>query len=151
MTNKRKGFSLIELLIVVAIILILAAIAVPRMDKVQMTARESAATRMIHTLHTVQAQYHAQYGRYAASLAELGPPVSGTPGPSGADLISRDFAAGRKDGYIFTIQLAPAGYTINANPEAFLSTGRRTFYSDQTLVIRQNWSAEPATSQSQEF
>ncbi|MEJ7607076.1 MAG: prepilin-type N-terminal cleavage/methylation domain-containing protein [Bryobacteraceae bacterium] len=79
--TRRSGFSLIELLIVVAIILILAAIAVPKLNQNRMQAQETAAIRQIGTIHTVQTQYYSQFGRYATTLAELGPPASGQAGP----------------------------------------------------------------------
>lgn len=149
--RRERGFSLIELLIVVAIILILAAIAVPKLNQNRMYTQETAAIRMIGTIHTVQTQYYSQYGKYATNLTELGPPASGQPGPTAADLIPADLAGGKKSGYIFTLQAAPTGYVVNANPEVYNSTGRRTFFSDQTLVIRQNWGPEPATLQSPEL
>jgi len=149
--NRRRGFSLMELLIVVAILLIIGAIAVPKLNTAMMNAREMAAVRQIHTVHTVQAQYMSQFGRYAASLAELGPPASGQPGPTGADLIGQDMATGIKNGYQFTVQVSPTGYTINANPITPGTTGRRTFYSDQTGIIRENWGQEPANANSQEI
>jgi type IV pilus assembly protein PilA len=149
--RKRRGFSLIELLIVIAIILIIVAIAAPRLDKARMHSQEMAAIRQIQTLHTAQTQYYSQYGRYATSLAELGPPTSGQAGPSAADLIPGDLAQGVKTGYVFQLQGGPAGYTLNVNPQVFNSSGRRTFYSDQTLVIRENWGQEPATAQSKEI
>lgn len=149
--RKRRGFSLIELLIVIAIILIIVAIAAPRLDKARMHSQEMAAIRQIQTLHTAQTQYYSQYGRYATSLAELGPPTSGQAGPSAADLIPGDLALGVKTGYVFQLQGGPAGYTLNVNPQVFNSSGRRTFYSDQTLVIRENWGQEPANAQSKEI
>ncbi len=149
--RNRRGFSLIELLIVIAIILIIVAVAAPRLDKARMHSQEMAAIRQIQTLHTAQTQYYSQYGRYAASLAELGPPTSGQAGPSAADLIPGDLALGQKTGYVFQLQGGPQGYAINVNPQVFNSTGRRTFFSDQTLVIRENWGQEPANAQSKEI
>jgi len=78
-------------------------------------------------------------------------PASGTPNASASDLISTDLSAGEKGGYKYDLQATPAGYTINANPTAFNNTGSRTFYSDQSLTIRQNFSAEPATIESPEI
>jgi len=147
----RRGFSLIELLIVIAIILIIVAIAAPRLDKARMHSQEMAAIRQIQTLHTAQTQYYSQYGRYATSLAELGPPTSGQPGPSAAELIPGELAQGVKTGYVFQLQGGPAGYTVNCNPQVYNSTGRRTFFSDHTLVIRENWGQEPASAQSKEI
>lgn len=150
-TRRQRGFSLIELLIVVAIILILAAIAVPKLNQNRMLSQETAAISQIGTLHKAQTQYQAQFGKFAATLAELGPPASGNAGPSASDLIPGDLALGKKTGYIFTMSPTPTGYQINANPETFNSTGRRTFFSDQSLVIRQNWGQEPATAASPEI
>ena|SRR5687768_10175732 len=149
--SARRGFSLIELLIVVAIILILAAIAAPKLNQNRMHTQETAAIRQIQTIHTAQTQYYSQFGRYATTLTELGPPASGQAGPAAADLIPDDLAKGKKTGYNFTVQGGPNGYAITAVPEVFGNTGRRTFFSDQTLVIRENWGAEPATVTSKEI
>jgi len=111
---------------------------------------ETAALRAIQTLNTAQVQYNSQFGRFAQSLTELGPPASGTANASAADLISGDLAAGEKQGYRFTLTGTPTGYTITAVPTAFGSTGSRTFYSDQSLMIRENYGQEPATARSPE-
>jgi type IV pilus assembly protein PilA len=149
--NARCGFSLIELLIVIAIILVIVTIAVPQYNKQMMSAHETAAIQAIQTLHAVETQYYSQFGHYATSLAELGPPASGAAGPAAADLISRDLAEGRKSGYVFAVAATPTGYAISAVPETFNSSGRRTFYSDQTLIVRNNWSQEPANVSSAEL
>ena len=147
----RRGFSLIELLIVVAIILIIAAVAVPKVNSQLMQAREMSAIREINTIHNGQAQYYSQFGRYATSLAELGPPTSGTAGPAAADLIPSSLSSGVKSGHKFTVAATPTGYTVTVTPEQFGGTGRRNFYSDQTLVVRESWSQEAATAQSPEL
>src|SRR5215471_13965397 len=79
--RNRRGFTLMELLIVIAIILVIAAIAVPQMNKHLMSGHEMAAIRQIHTIQQAEAQYLSQFGQYAVSLAQLGPPASGSPGP----------------------------------------------------------------------
>jgi type IV pilus assembly protein PilA len=149
--KRRRGFSLIELLIVIAIILIIAAIAVPKMNNQMQAAHEMAAIRQITTIHQAETQYYSQFGRYATALTELGPPASGAAGPAASDLIPKVLAEGKNSGYLFTVQATPTGYAVTAVPEAFGNTGRRTFYSDQTLVVRNNWTQEPANATSPEI
>ena len=144
--RRRRGFSLIELLIVIAIILIIITIALPRLSRARMYSQETAAIGALRTLHTAQVQYYSQYGKYAASLVELGPPAS----PAAADLIGNDLAGGHKSGYKFTLVGNQGGYVINANPDLLTGGGSRTFYSDQTMVIHQNHAPEPATAASPE-
>ena len=150
-SSKRKGFTLIEMLIVVAIVLIIAAVALPRLDKARMQTQEMAAVQEIQNIHKAQAMYYSTFQRYATKLEELGPPTGGQTGPAAADLIPGEMAKGTKAGYNFVLQGGPGGYTISANPVTFNGTGRRTFFSDQSLVIRQNWGPEPATVTSPEF
>ena len=149
--TRRRGFSLIELLIVVAIILIIITIALPKLSRARMYSQETAALAAIRTLHEAQVQYNSQFGRYAASLAELGPPTTGTANASAADLIGNDLAGGEKSGYKFTLTGTQGGYVINANPIAFNSSGSRTFYSDQSMVVHENYGPEPATATSKEL
>jgi len=156
--SKRKsrrnegGFSLIELLIVIAIILIILAIALPKLNQARMNAQETAAISQIETLHKAETMYYSQFGRYATSLAELGPPSGGgNASPTSADLIPATLSAGENTGYVFTVQGTPTGYAVTAVPKAFGSSGRRTFFSNETLVIHQNWGQEPATVQSPEM
>ena len=148
--RRRRGFSLIELLIVIAIILIIVTVALPKLNKARMYAQETAALKAIQTLNTAQVQYNSQFGRFAQSLTELGPPASGTDNASAANLITADLAAGEKQGYRFTLAGTPAGYAITAVPVSFGSTGSRTFYSDQTLTLHENYGQEPATVNSPE-
>jgi type IV pilus assembly protein PilA len=149
--QRRRGFSLIELLIVIAIILIIITIAVPKYNRTQMYVRETAAINAIKTIHSMEVQYQSQYGRFANSLAELGPPASGAPGPTSADLIGRDLSEGEKQGYKFTLTGNNGGYVINANPVTYGTSGTRCFYSDQTMVVRENYGPEPATANSKEL
>lgn len=146
----RRGFTLMELMIVVAIIFIILAIAVPKYNNARMQANELSAMRMVGTIHTTQAQYQSQFGKYAVTLQELGPPPSGQPGPAAADLIPGDLAKGKKSGFLFQMQGTPGGYTMTVVPETYNSSGRRSFFSDQSMVIRENWGPEPATVSSKE-
>lgn len=150
-SKNRRGFSLIELLIVIAIILIIVTVALPKLNNATRFAHETAAIKAIQTIHTVQVQFNSQYGRYATSLTELGPPASGGPSASAADLIDNTLAQGEKSGYKFTVTGTPGGYVINANPVTYGSSGTRTFYSDQSMVIRENYGPEPATATSKEL
>jgi type IV pilus assembly protein PilA len=149
--RKRRGFSLIELLIVIAIILIIITIAVPNLTRARMHAQETAAIAAIKTIHTAQVQYYSTYGKYATSLTELGPPASGAASAASADIIGNDLAQGKKQGYLFTLTGSGGNYIINGTPETFGNTGSKTFYSDQSMVIRVNEGPEPATATSKEM
>jgi type IV pilus assembly protein PilA len=146
-----RGFSLIELLVVIAIILVILAVAVPRIKEARLNAVETMVVREVQTLGQAQTQYQSQFGKFAASLVELGPPMSGTAGPQAASLIPASLASGEKDGYLFVLALSPAGFSVNANPKIFGGTGRRTFYLDQDGIVHQNWGQEPASATSPEF
>lgn len=151
--RSQRGFSLIELLVVIAIILIILSIAVPQMGKMRMNAQEMAAVEEISTVNKAQTQYYSQFNQYATNLSQLGPPPSGTSneGPQAANLIPGSLASGTSGGYIFTLAPSPQGYAITAVPRTFGTTGRRTFYSDQSGVTRQNWTQDPATDKSPEL
>ena len=149
--RSRRGFSLIELLIVIAIILIIITMAVPKFNKAKQFANETGAIQAVRNINAVQVQYYSQYGRYATSLAELGPPQSGAASPAAADLIDAVYAAGEKSGYKLSVSANQSGYTVNASPLIYGTTGTRTLFSDQTMVIRVNDGAEPATANSKEL
>ncbi len=129
-SKQRRGFTLMELMIVVAIIFVVLAIAIPNVGAARMQANELAAIRMIGTIHTAQVQHLSQFGKLATALSELGPP------PAGAELLPGDLAIGKKSGYLFQLQGTPTGYSVTAVPETPKSTGRRSFYSDQTMIVR---------------
>lgn len=143
MRNKQKGFSLIELLIVVAIILIIAAIAIPNLLRSKMAANEASAVGSLRTLNTACISYSSTYGiGFPNALTNLAPAAAAT--STAADLIDNVLATGLKSGYTFTYTPGAAQngviptYTTNANPQKQDQTGTRYFFSDQSGVIRQN-------------
>jgi prepilin-type N-terminal cleavage/methylation domain-containing protein len=162
MTTKQ-GFSLIELLIVVSIILIIAAIAIPNLLRSKISANEAAATAVLRTLGTAELTYASTYNSgFTDTLTRLGAPAPGAaPNVANGDFVDSVLAgvvAGStnsftKSGYTFTY--TPAGafgsiatFTVNAEPNARGSTGQRSFYADQTSTIRAN-STSAATSTDQ--
>jgi len=125
---------------------IVVALAMPNLNRASMNIRDQAAVAAIRTLHQAEAQYLSRNGRYAASLAELGPPS-----PGAAGLIDAALAGGSRDGYVFTLTGDANGYVIRARPLLFGTSGSSTFYSDQGTVIRRNQGPEAATAASPEF
>ena len=154
--RREGGFSLIELLIVVAVILVIAAIAIPSLTHAKMAANEAAATSALRTLATQEVNYNAAWSSgFSPTLTALGPPPPGNvASPATADLIDIELASGIRGGYhyIYTpidpsSSGRPSGYEINANPISPGITGQWYYYVDQSNVIRQNYgSAADQTS-----
>jgi prepilin-type N-terminal cleavage/methylation domain-containing protein len=153
MRNKQKGFSLIELLIVVAIILIIAAIAIPNLLRSKMAANEASAVGSLRTINTACITYSINYGGFPSSLTALGGEGTSTaPTSTAAELIDNVLQGGSKAGYSFGYSAGTTdaagnvdGYVVNANPASPGVTGLRYFYTDQTGVIRAS-SSGTATS-----
>ncbi len=152
--EHARGFSLIELLIVVAIILVIAAIAIPNFLRSRIAANQAAAVSSLRVLNTAEVTYAATYNLgYASDLTYLSPPASGNATSTAAGLIDSVLASGIKSGYTFSYSaFITAGrtdaYTINADPITTGTTGMNHYFTEQSGVIRQNSTAVASASDS---
>lgn len=164
-TNSR-GFSLVELLIVVAIILVLAAIAIPNFMRSKIAANQASAVGSLRDLNTAEFTYASTYGEgYSATLGYLGPPPSGSStGMTHAGIVDSVLSGtassgsgtmtSTKSGYLFTYSPGTPvngqilSYTISADPIDRGTTGTVSYFVDQTGVIRRNATTEATAADS---
>ncbi len=157
MPRDQEGFSLVELLVVVAIILVIAAIAIPSFIRSRIAANQASAIESLRVLGTAEATYSAIYGNgYSLTLSMLGPPPSGTDtSAAAAGLVDDLLGSGLKSGYSFTYSptfLDPSsrynGYTIMANPVQLGISGANFYYTDETHIIRVNQTSPAGSTDS---
>ncbi len=135
---SSRGFSFVELLMVVAIISILAALAVPYLHRVKMTAQEKSAQANVRTLFEGEALYHSRFQRYG-TLDQL----------VNERFIDRSFVAGHRDGYDYTVSASTwSHFELRAVPNAPGVTGEKGYYVDETGVIRYTQDGSPPTASS---
>jgi len=135
--RRQNGFSLLELLIVVGVILIIAVIAVPHLLRAKIAANESSAVQTVRQISTAELSYHTTYSfiGYAPDLKSLGgPPVACSPSPASACIVDSEITGGNKSGYaFFAAGFAPAGSPTNTQfvassaPWVYNKTGTRNF------------------------
>ncbi len=153
--RRHAGFTLMELLIVMSVILILMAVAIPNYMNMRSQANETAAMEELRTLNSAEIQYQTNYpaNGFSCNLSNLGgDPKTGAPSAKGAQLIPADLAGGFKSGYLFAItnctkvtvnnQDVITSFEVTAVPQAVGKTGHRGFCMDQTGEIK----ADPAGS-----
>jgi type IV pilus assembly protein PilA len=144
-----NGFTLMELLIVIAIILILMLMAIPTIGSLRKSANRTSAINSVQTINKAEVQYSSDYpaSGFACQLSQLGgDPNAGGPSPNGAQILQGDIISGYKSGYIFTIacrnkvtvngQDRATSYLITAVPQTLGKTGDSSFCSDEAGVIK---------------
>jgi type IV pilus assembly protein PilA len=146
MKQSSKGFSLIELLIVVAIILIIAAIAIPNLLRSRIAANQASAVGSLRTLNTSEVTYSSTFNvGFSQTMSYLQPdPTGSSPTSTAAGLIDSVLALGSKSGYSFTYSPGASDSNGRINTYSFTavpitsSTGTNYYFTDQSGVIRQN-------------
>ena len=124
--KREQGFTLIELMIVVAIIAIIAAIAIPSLLNARKAGNEASAISSLRTLTTVNEQYRTRFQAYSSSLGNL----------SAAGYIDSVLGGGTKSGYTFTYAAGTNTWTTSGTATTAGTTGDRSFFADQSGVIR---------------
>jgi len=144
MGRKQRGLSLIELLIVVGIILIIAAIAIPNFIRAKISANEASAVTSMHAVATSEIGYSSVYPQvgFSSNLSDLGPGAANTCTPTAACFLDATLASGKKSGYMFAYvgdgQTPSMAYALQANPQYYGLSGQVSYYADETNAIHYN-------------
>jgi len=146
---RQNGFTLMELLIVISIMLILMLIAIPNFNKMKAQANETSAINSLQAIYKAQIQYQTTYPQngFACSLQALGgDPKQGAPTPTSAQLLQGDLPNGVKNGYTFNIVNCSkvtvnnvdqiTGFDLTAVPQAVGKTGNKGYCLDQYDEMR---------------
>jgi type IV pilus assembly protein PilA len=149
--RRPNGFTLMELLIVIAIILILMLMAIPTIGSLKKSANRTSAINSMQTINKAEIQYESTFpaNGFACSLTALGgDPSAGAPSPTAAQILQSDLSSGYKSGYIFTVTNCSkitingtdriTGYSVTAVPQTVGKTGDAGFCSDQFGTIKQD-------------
>lgn len=128
MKNKQSGFTLLELMIVVSVIALISAMAIPNLRSSLNGSREAAAIGSMRTISTAAEQFRIRLGEYPEDLEELA-----VENPS---LIDTELGSGERNGYFYQLESFPGGFSCNADPQS--TSDSRFFYVDETGVIRQS-------------
>jgi prepilin-type N-terminal cleavage/methylation domain-containing protein len=135
---KKRGFTLVEIMIVVAIIILLAAIAIPNLLRARLNANESAAVGAMKTIVSAAISFRSVNNAYPTQLSNLS---SVTP-----EYIDDVLGGGAKQGYNFWLAGSANTFTVNAKPQTYQTTGVRSFFADESGVIRATTADANATS-----
>ncbi len=143
--HRQRGYTLMELLIVMSVILILMAIAIPNYMNMRSQANETSALQSLRAINSAEIQYETDYpaNGFSCNLSQLGgDPKTGAPSPQSAQLLSNDLSTGFKSGYTFVIgnctkvtvnnQDVYTSFEVTAVPQSVGKTGHRGFCMDQT-------------------
>ena len=147
--TRQRGFTLMELLIVMSIMIILMLIAIPNFISMKASANETSAMQSLRAIYQAQIQYQTSFpaNGFACSLAALGGNASaGPPSPQAAQVLQGELAQGQKSGYTFNIvnctkvtvnnQDMYTSYEATAVPQAVGKSGHKGFCIDQAGEIK---------------